>query len=413
MEDQLQVCVSLDGHTHAVGNLWTHSKGQRESASFEYDRAWLANPLRFSIDPALTLYPGVFHTGANAPMFGAIGDSSPDRWGRALMRRAERRRAEAAKTTPRALREIDFLLQIDDETRMGALRFRRHSDAPFLAESQPHRVPPLVALPLLLNASNRIEQDKDTAADINLLLAPGSSLGGARPKSTIREKDGSLAIAKFPSHADDWDTIRWESVALTLAQKSGLRTAKFRLETIKSRPVLMLTRFDRAATKQGPIRIPFLSAMSMMGARDGETRSYLEIADLLRQHGATPKADLEELWRRIAFHIHIANLDDHLRNHAFLWTGPRGWTLSPAYDLNPVPADVRPRILSTNINEDDATASMDLASSVAADFGLKPDRAKAITAKIRRAVKAWRTIAQQHNIPARQIDRMSSAFEIT
>jgi serine/threonine-protein kinase HipA len=269
-------------------------------------------------------------------------------------------------------------------------------------------VPPLVALPILLNASNRIEQDKDTAADIQLLLAPGSSLGGARPKSTVRDQDGSLAIAKFPSHLDDWGTIRWEAVALTLARKAGLRTATFRLEVVKSRPVLMLRRFDRDAAK----RIPFLSAMSMLGARDGETRSYLEIADVLRQHGARPKADLEELWRRIVFHIHIANFDDHLRNHGFLWAGPDGWTLSPAYDLNPVPADVRPRILSTNINEVDATASMELAYSVVADFGLRLDRAKAITAKVRRAVKTWRTVAQQYNIPARQMDRMGSAFEL-
>ena len=197
-------------------------------------------------------------------------------------------------------------------------------------------------------------EDKDTEEDLKLLFAPGSSLGGARPKASVVEKDGQLAIAKFPRKEDEVNTVVWEAVALTLAKKAGITVPDARVETVAGKPVLLLRRFDR----DGNRRIPFLSAMSMLGSKDNETRSYMEIVDALRQHGAAPKADMEALWRRVVFNILISNTDDHMRNHGFLYEGPDGWRLSPAYDLNPVPTDIKPRILSTAINEEDTTASL-------------------------------------------------------
>ena len=223
------------------------------------------------------------------------------------------------------------------------------------------RIPPLLELPRLLSAAERVVAEEDTDEDLRLLFAPGSSLGGARPKASVRLRDGSLAIAKFPRRDDEINTVLWESVALTLATNTGIAVPAARLEDVAGRPVLLLTRFDR----NGARRIPFLSAMSMLGARDNETRSYLELVDALRQHGAAPKEDMEALWRRMVFNVLISNTDDHLRNHAFLYEGPNGWRLSPAYDLNPVPTDIKPRMLATAITEDDNTASVDLAFDVA------------------------------------------------
>jgi len=196
-------------------------------------------------------------------------------------------------------------------------------------------------------------------------------------------------------------------VALALAAKSGIPVPESRVETVSKKPVILLRRFDR----QKEVRIPFLSAMSMLGAKDRDTRSYLEIVDALRQHGAAPKEDMEELWRRIVFSILISNTDDHLRNHGFLYAGQAGWRLSPAYDLNPVPVDIKPRILTTAINEDDGTASLDLAMSVAEYFELEKDKAKAIAAQVAKAVSTWRDEAAKHGVAKGEIDRMASAFE--
>ena len=232
-------------------------------------------------------------------------------------------------------------------------------------------------------------------------------MGGARPKASVREKDGHLAIAKFPRKDDEINTVVWEAVALTLAQKAGISVPAARVATVAKKPVLLLRRFDR----DGKRRIPFLSAMSMLGAKDNEPHSYLEIVDALRQHGAAPKADMEALWRRIVFNILISNTDDHLRNHGFLYEGSDGWRLSPAYDLNPVPTDIKPRILTTAINEDDGTASLALAMSVAKYFELDSAKAREIAAQVGKAVSKWRDEAALHGISKNQIDRMVSAFE--
>jgi serine/threonine-protein kinase HipA len=406
MEKDVFVYADLDGVAHLVGRLWARVRKNKEGSTFEYDDSWLQNPNRFSLEPALKVGPGPFHTGADMPMFGAIGDSAPDRWGRALMRRMERRRAEHEKQTPRTLHEIDYLLLVDDEARAGALRFAETEGGPFLRPEGVKRIPPLVELPELLSAAEHVMEDTDTDEDLQLLFAPGSSLGGARPKASVREKDGNLAIAKFPRKDDEIHAVLWEAVALRLAQNAGIPVPTARVETVADKPVLLLRRFDREGR-----RIPFLSAMSMLGAKDNETRSYFEIVDALRQHGASPKADMEALWRRIVFNILISNTDDHLRNHGFLYAGSDGWRLSPAYDLNPVPVDVKPSILTTAINEEDTTASLSLAMSVDGYFELDDAKAREIAAQVGKAVSSWRDEAAGQGITKHEIDRMASAFE--
>ncbi len=407
MEKEVIVYVDLQGTPVLVGRLWTRTRKDRESATFEYDKRWLAHPERFSLEPAMKLGPGPFHTPSDKPLFGAIGDSAPDRWGRVLMGRAERRRAERAGETPGTLRETDYLLMVDDEARLGALRFAEREGGPFLAEYGPTKIPPLIELPRLLSAAERALSDTDTDEDLRLLLAPGSSLGGARPKASVRDRDGHLAIAKFPNKGDEVNTVLWEAVALTLAQNSGIAVSSWRIETVAEKPVLLLRRFDR----DGGARVPFLSAMSMLDAKDNEARSYLEFVDVLRQHGAAPREDMHALWRRIVFSILISNTDDHLRNHGFLWAGPAGWRLSPAYDLNPVPTDIKPRVLTTAIDLEDGTASLRLAFEVAPYFELDSDEARAIAAQIGQAVAKWRKVALKVGLTATETNRMASAFE--
>ncbi len=407
MDRNVLAYVDLQGTLHLVGRLWGRTRKGRESATFEYDKSWLAHPARFSLEPALKLGPGPFHTPSEKPLFGAIGDSAPDRWGRVLMRRAERRRAERLGETPRTLREIDYLLMVDDEARQGALRFAERDGGPFLAAHGPANIPPLIELPRLLAAADHVTSDTDTDDDLRLLLAPGSSLGGARPKASIRDREGHLAIAKFPNKGDEINAVLWEAVALTLAAKAGIAVPVWRLKTAVGKPVLLLRRFDR----DRGLRVPFLSAMSMLDAQEQETRSYLEFVDALRQHGASPKEDMYALWRRIVFSIMISNTDDHLRNHGFLYAGPAGWRLSPAYDLNPVPTDIKPRILTTAIDLSDGTASLKLALEVAAYFELGRDQARIIAAEVGRATATWRREAKKLGISAAEIERMASSFE--
>ena len=406
MERPVVVYVDLHGVSHLVGRLWGRTRNNRQTATFEYDRAWLAHPERFALEPALTLGPGPFHTPSDKPLFGGIGDSAPDRWGRALMRRAERRRAERAGETPRSLWEIDYLLGVDDEARQGALRFAEREGGPFLAHAAT-TIPPLVELPRLLSAAEHVANDSDSDEDLRLLLAPGSSLGGARPKASVRDRDGRLAVAKFPRQGDEIDTVRWEALALTLAARAGIQVPIWRVDDVAGKAVLLLRRFDRGDGE----RLPFLSAMSMLGANDKEMRSYLEFVDALRQHGAAPKEDMRALWRRIVFSVLISNTDDHLRNHGFLYTSPDGWRLAPAYDLNPVPTDIKPRVLATAIDLDDGTASLHRAMDVAGYFELDGETARGIAAEVGRAVKTWRNEATRLGLSPSEIDRMASAFE--
>ncbi|MDR1417928.1 MAG: type II toxin-antitoxin system HipA family toxin [Endomicrobium sp.] len=405
--NEVFVYISLEGKDVLVGKLWFHNRKGRESASFKYDTDWLSNPERFALEPALLLMEGSYHTNDKQLLFGAIGDSAPDRWGRVLMRRAESKRALVVKETVRTLMEKDYLLGVNDETRQGALRFAENIGSPFLKPSDKNSVPPLIELPKLLSASEKFLSSKESAADLKLLLAPGSSLGGARPKASVRDKDGSLAIVKFPCKDDNLNIVLWESVALTLAKAAGITTPQWRIETMLKKSVLIGKRFDRTAKT----RIPFLSSMSMLGASDNETHSYLEIAYAISQHGSHPNKDLAELWKRIVFNVLISNTDDHLRNHGFLYEHQKGWKLSPVYDLNPTPITIKPRILSTAIDFNNNEASLDLALSVIEDFRLSKKQAQDIIKDVAGAVTKWRKVAKQVGLNESDIEKMSSAFE--
>ena len=407
MDRQVFVHLDYGGFRGPVGQLWLRHRKGRESASFQYDPEWLRHPGRFELAPEMKLQSGVFHTDGERKIFSVFSDAAPDRWGRRLLERAESRRAASVGETPRALTEADYLLGCDDGTRQGAVRFTEGPGEPFLIPPGPSRIPPLAELPRLLGAAGRVDSaTDDDGGDLRLLLAPGSSLGGARPKVSVREGDGALAIAKFPRGRDEWDVMRWEAVALSLAERAGVTVARSRLEDAAGRAVLVLHRFDRDADR----RIPFVSAMTLLGARDRERRSYPEIAEAIRRHGAEPAADLAELWRRIVFTVLISNHDDHLRNHGFL-RAPGGWRLSPAYDLNPTPAEAGGRDLTTAITAGDYRASLDPAFETAPYYGISLPRAREIAAEVASAVGSWREAATRVGIPRREQNRMASAFQ--
>jgi serine/threonine-protein kinase HipA len=404
MQRELFVYLDIGGTPVLVGRLWARERAGRESSSFAYDPTWLRRKGAFALSPTLMLTGGQFQAQGLPNVF---GDTAPDSWGRKLMLRRERARARKAKTQPRTLFEIDYLAGVDDRTRIGALRFKDAEDGLFLTTTG-EPVPPLISLPRLLSATDRIERDEETEEDLLLVLAPGTSLGGARPKATIRDADDRLLIAKFPKRDDDWPIPTWEAVLLKLAEQAGLDVPHWRLEEIAGKPVLLVTRFDRRAAGG---RIPFMSAMTALDATDhGPQRSYLEIVDAIRQMGSKPEADIEALWKRVVFNILVSNTDDHLRNHALLHDG-RGWRLSPVYDLNPCPVDVKPRVHALAIDEADAASSLETALEVAELFGIKLERARGFAAEIGAVTSGWRNAAKSLELTAAQIERMASAFE--
>jgi serine/threonine-protein kinase HipA len=349
---------------------------------------------------------GGFSPGAGHSLFGSIGDSAPDTWGRRLMQRAERRAAQKEGRQVRTLMETDYLLGVTDFSRLGALRFKKKAEDRFLAVS-PGGVPALLDLGRLLQSSDRILSDEETDEDLQMIFAPGSSLGGARPKASILDQNGDLSIAKFPKENDDYSIETWEEIALRLAGLSGIQTPTHALVRVAGRAIMLSKRFDRP----GIYRIPFLSAMAMTASRDGQTGSYPELVDALGAHGAQARLDSNQLYRRVVFNVMISNVDDHLRNHGFLWAGKAGWILSPAYDLNPVPTDLKPRILSTNIDLDEATCSLDLLESACGYFGLGLKEARLIIREVAKVTKNWRAIAVEVGAKASEISRMASAFE--
>ncbi len=401
-----EVHIDLDGQTRAIGLARIIRPRGIETIAFEYDAAWLADPNRFSLEPSLSLTRATFHPPQGRVTFGAIGDSAPDTWGRRLMQRAERRRAERESRTVRTLGESDYLLGVADETRLGALRFRRAGETVYQAPRDVG-VPGLLALGRLLQVTERMLRDEDSDEDVQLLLAPGSSLGGARPKVSVLDQHGYLSIAKFPKETDEYSLERWEEIALRLAARAGITTPHHELIEVAGKPVLLSRRFDRS----GAARIPFLSAMAILGARDGEGGSYPEIVDAIAQHGANGKSDAHALYRRVVFNVLISNVDDHLRNHGFLRFGTAGWSLSPAYDLNPVPADLKARVLSTNIDLDESTCSLDLLESASTYFGLTLQQAREIIKSVAGATSAWRDTAKATGARPSEINRMASAFE--
>ena len=394
----VEVHIEWEGKTHFIGRL--HTAERSPSVSFEYAPEWLGRTGAFAIDPTtLPLRPGPHHSTA---LFGAMQDCGPDRWGRMLIERAVRKHVLDRKP----YQDLDYVLALDDASRIGALRFRAAAGGPFLAAGG-GKIPPLVQLGALINAADAVHGETETAKDLRFLLAQGSPLGGARPKSAIALPDGRLAIAKFPKPDDTRDIAAGEILALTLAQQAGIHVAEHRLVDVKGKGVSVITRFDR----DGAQRIPFLSAISLLGLPPGEPGAYTLLADGIRQFGADTAADLRELWCRLVFSLLASNYDDHLRNHGFLMRAPGRWALSPAYDLNPVPEIDRTRVNKTPTIEGGEEPTIAAALEAAPRFGLKPRAAKAILRKVFAAVSGWRKTGRQLRIKASTLDAYATAFE--
>ena len=400
----VEVVVSDGGADVEAGTLFSHRRGRTESATFVYAPAYVTRPGAYELDPSLPLGTAPSQTPVGQTIFGALSDCAPDRWGRTLINRAEARAAREEGRTPRALGDVDYLLGVRDDLRQGALRFRI-GGGPFLAPDDVG-VPALTDLPELLDLADAAERDDVSLPGLRRLVRVGSSLGGARPKAHVRHPDGRVAIAKFPSAAQDtWNVMAWEKVALDVAQRAGITVPASRLLTLAGRHVLVVDRFDR--TPAGD-RVGYVSAMTMLQATDGDQRSYLEIAEAIEERSARAGQDLAQLWRRLLFNVLICNTDDHLRNHGFLHAGGTSWSLAPAFDLNPQP-DPGPTQLSTFIDSADGSATVALALSVAPMFRLSAADARRTLGEVAAAVSDWRQIAGRWLAPG-EVDRMAPAF---
>jgi len=403
MVEEIEVHIDYEGETHFVGICRYFAKRGRQSSLFEYADSWLKHPNAFAIDPEnLPLRDGPFPwSSSQSGLPGALRDTAPDRWGQLLIKRAFRK-----VRVDRALSEIDYLLAINDETRIGALRFKRTGESTFNHDIDRYRVPPLISLPALLHAADAVYSNSETAEDLKLLLNEGSPLGGARPKSAVQDLDGTFAIAKFPKNDDDWSIPHGEILAMSIARKAGINVADARLVDVAGRPVAVITRFDR----NGGQRIPFLSAMTLLGKEDGEDAAYTEITEVIRRFSSKPTEDLHELWRRVVFNVLAANLDDHLRNHAFIFVADTGWRLSPAYDLNPVPLTEKVREMTTWISEEGPEASIELALSAVKYFKLKDDEASEIIDQVSTAFSGWQDTARQQGMSNHDVEVLETAL---
>ncbi|MGH3613242.1 MAG: type II toxin-antitoxin system HipA family toxin [Pseudonocardia sp.] len=401
----MQLYVASAGDDLHAGTLYSHRRRGTESATFTYAPGFLATPGAYAVDPELPLTAGTHQTRLGRALFGALTDCAPDRWGRTLLARREAALARAEGRTARLLGEIDYVLGVRDDLRQGALRFRVDG-GPFLADDDTG-VPALTDLPALLDLAARAESDTADLPDLQRLVRAGSSLGGARPKAHVRDTDGRVAIAKFPSAASDtWNVMAWEKVALDLARHAGIEVPDSRLLTLAGRHVLVVDRFDRTGTGD---RIGYTSAMTMLESSDGERRSYLEIAEVIERSSARTTEQLHELWRRIVFSVLISNTDDHLRNHGFLHERGDVWRLAPAFDLNPDPAP-GPTYLSTAIDDADDTASLASALAVAEYFRLSATQAGTVLREVADAVSSWRAVAGRHQLTPSEIEAMEPAF---
>ena len=385
-----------------------HLRG-KDIFSFEFDKSWLADKRFRSFDPDLQMFGGKQYVPQGKDNFGIFLDSTPDRWGRVLL---ERKEAEVARLENRKVRnlfETDYLLGVFDGSRMGALRFKIDPEGDFLDNDADMATPPWTSLRDLENASLNLEDCPEVQQSkwLRMLVAPGSSLGGARPKANVLDKDGSLWIAKFPSRKDRRDVGAWEAVCCEMARRSGVNVSDFKIERFSDKYHTFLTkRFYRTAEGK---RRQFTSAMTLLGYSDGENSegaSYLEIAEWIERNCMNVNENLTELFRRIVFNIAVSNCDDHLRNHGFIYS-PKGWTLSPAYDITPDPKGYG---LKLNISETDNSLDYDLALSITPYLGINKDTAEAIIDKTRNVVSEWRKIATRYGIPNSEQDLTESAF---
>ncbi len=413
--DEVEVCVDLERFEKPAAMGWLRRQRARSGdvLSFEYARPWLERLDVFAFDPDLALVRGRQYPAAGRELFGIFLDSSPDRWGRVLMQRREALRARREGRRPRALSEWDFLLGAHDETRLGALRFRQAPGLPFLDADPEQAAPPIASLRELQAASLAFEEHGSDDSHPELerwlsqLFAPGTSLGGARPKASVRTRAGTLCMAKFPSRKDTRDIGAWELVANRLAARAGIAVPEARGLQLpgSSHTTFLSKRFDR--TPSGG-RLAFVSAMTMTQRIDGEPgASYLELVDLLQSHGATMASDCRQLFRRVVFSILIHNTDDHLRNHGF-FLEPTGLRLSPAFDLNPSNEN---RDLSLAINEVETGCDVAIALEACGDYGLSRDAAVRIAGEVREAVGRWRSEAEALGISRSQQEEMAGSFE--
>jgi serine/threonine-protein kinase HipA len=411
--DSVEVHVDLEtmAEPALMGTLHRQRSGKGELFSFEYVRTWIARAEAFAFDPDLALGEGHQYPSADRANFGIFTDSSPDRWGRVLMQRRENMRARREGVRPRTLTEWDFLLGVHDETRLGALRFK-FPDGPYLDSDTRFAAPPLTSLRELqavslqfeqhINEEDHPEYDKWLAQ----LIAPGSSLGGARPKASVRDAQSALCIAKFPSRQDTRDIGAWELVANALARKAGINMPDARpLRFPESAyTTFLVKRFDRTANGH---RRAFVSAMTLTQHKDGdEGASYLELVELLQSRGADTVRDCEQLFRRVLFNIRIHNTDDHLRNHGF-FINEQGIQLSPAYDINP---SVDRNELSLAIDETETTCDVSVAMDAYRSYGITSSQAKEALQAVDTAVTAWRTEAQRFGISKAEQELMAGAF---
>ena len=410
--------VYLGEEARLVGELRYDQQGNRESANFAYAPEWLASADRFQLDPTLPLVTGFqYHkrTGEGSLFHGAFADSEPDGWGRKVIARDHAKRRESARSSvtssrPPVLGALDFLLAVDDSSRVGSLRFRDEAGL-FQASAidGQRRTPPLLELSHLMSASRAVELSTETEADLAYLRERGTSLGGLRPKCSVLDDDGRLAIGKFPSVSDQRAVTKGEILALDLARLAGINAADARLIYSENLPVALIRRFDRLP---GGGRIPYCSAATMLGVSgdDTEHHTYTEIVDVIRIHGAAAQQDIEELWRRIAFSILINNVDDHLHNHGFLYAGNNHWRLSPAFDMNPFPD--RARELKTWISEDTGpTASLAALRSAAPYFHIKKARANDLITGVQNIIATWRTVGADIGMTPAELNQFSEAFE--
>ncbi len=397
-----------------MGILHSDRLKGKEIFSFEYAENWLQKGPSQLLDPSLQLYSGLHYLNEEQENFGIFLDSSPDRWGRILMRRREAALSRIEDREEQKLFETDYLLGVYDDHRMGALRFKLEEDGPFLNNNRDMASPPWASLRELEQISLRLEED-DVIEDpeylkwLSMLIAPGASLGGARPKASIVDNDGELWIAKFPSRNDQGDIGGWEIVTYELAIAAGINMAESKAQKFSSDYYTFLTkRFDR---KENGVRIHFASAMTMLGYIDGQDHadgaSYLELVDFILRYGANVDQDLEQLWRRIVFSICVTNTDDHLRNHGFILTDD-GWSLSSAYDINPVETGTG---LKLNISDEDNSLDLDLALEVSEFFRLSEERAAEIMKEVMVAVGNWNEVAIKYGISRGERELKSIAFK--
>ena len=396
-----------------IGKLYVSYIRGKEQFSFEYETEWLkSSTANYLLDPDLSLYNGRHYTPMDKTFLGVFADSCPDRWGRLLMRRREAELARREERKPRKLGESDYLLGVYDKARMGALRFKTEESGIFLSDDQELATPPWTTLRTLEAASWGFENDESGLETkwLRQLLAPGSSLGGARPKATVKDEKGNLWIAKFPSKHDEYNSGAWEMVVHNLAKMCGLDVPEAKLETFsKNGSTFLVKRFDR----DGDRRIHFASAMTLLGKTDGASgddgSSYLELASFIKANGANPKRDLKELWKRIVFNMAVSNTDDHLRNHGFILT-KNGWRLSPLYDVNPIPYGYS---LSLNVSMDDNSISLELAMSVAKYFGINKFEAGEVSGEIIKIVhENWKLIAGKYGLARCACEYMQPAFDM-